>query len=63
MGAVDIDAEVDLSGFTSVERELLRLGVMEWERSDDGRERVAQLLGFENRSTLTKSASGASSDW
>ena len=52
MTSVDMDAQVDLSGLTSIERELLRVGVMEWERSDDGRERVAQLLGFEDRSTL-----------
>jgi hypothetical protein len=52
MGSVDMDAQVDLSGLTSIERELLRVGVMEWERSDVGRERVVQLLGFEDRSTL-----------
>lgn len=52
MDAVEMDAQADFGGLSSVERELLRLGVMEWERSGGDREQVAQLLGFGSREAL-----------
>ena len=49
---VDMEARVDLSALPPVERELLRLGVMEWERPEGGRDAVAHLLGYADRSAL-----------
>lgn len=45
MGHVDL--RIDLTGLTLTERELLRLGVMEWERSDSRGDEVARLLAFD----------------
>jgi len=49
---VDMDARVDLDGLTSVERELLRAGVMEWVRSDGNRDMAARMLDYDDRSAL-----------
>jgi hypothetical protein len=49
---MDMEAEVDLAGLTSVQRKLLRLGIMEWERSEGDREDVARLLGYDDRRQL-----------
>ena len=47
-----MDAQVDLTGLAPVERELLRLGVMEWARSGRSKDEVARLLEFDDRSAL-----------
>ncbi|WP_246594970.1 DUF2716 domain-containing protein [Actinoplanes auranticolor] len=47
-----MDAQVDLSDLTPVERELLRLGVAEWERPDGDRTAVVDLLGYADRGEL-----------
>ncbi|MET8234864.1 DUF2716 domain-containing protein [Micromonospora sp. NPDC005298] len=49
---VDLEAQVDLAGLTPVERELLRLGVMQWARSEGNREVVARLLDYDDRRGL-----------
>lgn len=49
---VNMDAQVDLDGLSPLERELLRLGVLEWERSEGNRDVVARLLEFDDRSAL-----------
>ncbi|GAA1542929.1 hypothetical protein GCM10009827_073180 [Dactylosporangium maewongense] len=49
---MDLDAPVDLAGLTPVERTLLRLGVMEWERTDGDRETSARLLGYDDQRQL-----------
>ncbi|MCW6005291.1 hypothetical protein K1W54_11955 [Micromonospora sp. CPCC 205371] len=49
---MDMDARVDLDGLTSVERELLRAGLMEWVRSDGGRDMAARLLDYDDRLAL-----------
>jgi hypothetical protein len=50
--AVDMDAPVDLTLLTRAERELLRAGVMEWERPEGDRAEVAGLLGYGDRQEL-----------
>jgi hypothetical protein len=52
ISSVDMDAQVDLGGLTSVERNLLRLGVMEWARSDGNRDVAARLLDYNDHSAL-----------
>jgi hypothetical protein len=49
---VDREAQVCLTGLTPVERELLRLGITEWERSGGDREAVVGLLGYGDRGEL-----------
>jgi hypothetical protein len=49
---VDLEAQVDPAGLTPVERELLRLGVMQWARSEGNREVVARLLDYDDRRGL-----------
>jgi hypothetical protein len=49
---VDIEAQVDLTNLTPVERELLRLGIMEWERPEGGRDAVVRVLGYGDRREL-----------
>ncbi|GAA2469815.1 DUF2716 domain-containing protein [Winogradskya humida] len=47
-----MDALVDLSLLTRAERELLRAGVMEWERPEGDRAEVVRLLGYGDRQEL-----------
>ncbi|WP_433731906.1 DUF2716 domain-containing protein [Actinoplanes sp. CA-051413] len=47
-----MDAQVDLSSLTPVERLLLRFGMTEWERPDGDREAVVDLLGYRDRNAL-----------
>jgi hypothetical protein len=47
-----MQAHVDLSGLTPVERELLRVGVIEWERADGDHDATARLLGYGSRREL-----------
>ncbi len=49
---VDLEAQVDLTHLTPVERQLLRLGIMEWERPEGGRDAVVPLLGYGDRGEL-----------
>ncbi|MFF5226045.1 DUF2716 domain-containing protein [Dactylosporangium sp. NPDC000521] len=49
---MDMDTAVDLAGLAPVERKLLRLGVMEWERTEGDRDDTARLLGYDSRSRL-----------
>ncbi|GGQ83639.1 hypothetical protein GCM10010166_62250 [Couchioplanes caeruleus subsp. azureus] len=44
--------QVDLTQLTPVERELLRLGIMEWERPEGDRDTVVHLLGYTDRREL-----------
>ncbi|GAA2590883.1 hypothetical protein GCM10010435_81980 [Winogradskya consettensis] len=44
-----MDALVDLTLLTRAERELLRAGVTEWERSEGDRDETARLLGYGDR--------------
>ena len=47
-----MEAQVHLTDLTPVERELLRLGITEWERSEGDREAVVGLLGYGDRREL-----------
>ena len=47
-----MDVQVDLGGLSALERELLRLGVLEWERQEGEMEVVASLLEFDDRAAL-----------
>jgi hypothetical protein len=47
-----MEAQVYLTDLTPVERELLRLGITEWERSEGDRETVVDLLGYGDRRDL-----------
>jgi hypothetical protein len=48
-----MEAQVDLSSLTPVERELLRLGIAEWERPEGDREAAVDLLGYGDRRELS----------
>jgi hypothetical protein len=52
ISSVDMDAQIDLAGLTPVERELLRLGVMQWARPEGSKDVVAGLLDYSGRSEL-----------
>jgi hypothetical protein len=53
---VDMEAQVDLAGLTQVERELLRLGVMQWARSEGSKDPAARMLDYDDRRGLRSDA-------
>jgi hypothetical protein len=49
---VDMEAQIDLTNLTLVERELLRLGIMQWQRPEGDKDAVIPLLGYGDRGEL-----------
>jgi hypothetical protein len=47
-----MEAPIDLTNLSPVERELLRLGILEWERPDGERAAAVHLLGYADRREL-----------